>query len=217
MESIGIARRSIGLYIRWIGVLLALVLSPAQAEVSDALHSFLEGLHNLRAEFQQTEYDEHHNEVRQSQGTLQLQRPGCFRWEYKTPYVQTIVSDGVQVWFYDPDLEQVTVKPYGKALASSPALLLSSDVPLERNFQLTVGDLKEGLRWIALRPKATDAGFVKAEVGFSGKELRAMELLDSFGQTTYLKFSNLQRNLSLPAGLFHFQPPVGADVMGTGH
>jgi len=186
----------------------------AQAQVSDSLHTFLEGLRNLRADFQQTEYDEHHNEVRQSQGTLHLQRPGRFRWEYQVPYLQTIVSDGTQVWFYDPDLEQVTVKPYNRALANSPALLLSSDEPLEHNFQLVETGDRSDLQWIELRPKTPDAGFVKAELGFMGKELRAMDLIDNFGQTTNLKFSNLQRNIPMPADSFRFYPPPGVDVIG---
>ncbi|CAK0761705.1 Outer-membrane lipoprotein carrier protein [Gammaproteobacteria bacterium] len=191
--------------------------NSAQAEVSDSLHAFLKDLHNLRADFQQTEYDEHHNEVRQSQGTLHLQRPGRFRWEYQTPYLQTIVSDSAQVWFYDPDLAQVTVKPYDRALANSPALLLSSDEPLENNFQLVETGTRVDLQWVELRPKKPETGFVKAELGFMGKELRAMELIDNFGQTTNLKFFNLQRNLSLTAELFHFSPPPGVDVIGEKH
>ncbi len=204
---------------RWVrfGLLLCLALcvGTVYAEV-DPLHRFLEGLHNLRADFRQTEYDDHHNVVRESQGTLHLQRPGCFRWEYKTPYLQLIISDGQQVWFYDPDLEQVTVKPYGRALANSPALLLSSDEPLDHHFEVTDAGTRAGLQWVAVQPKTTNAGFVKAEVGFSETELRAMTLVDSFGQTTNLQFSNPQRNLSLPEDLFHFHPPPGVDVMGKG-
>jgi outer membrane lipoprotein carrier protein len=41
-----------------------------------------------------------------------------------------------------------------------------------------------------------------------------MELRDSFGLKTELRFSNMQRNPQLPPHLFHFVPPKGADVLG---
>ncbi|CAK0762207.1 Outer-membrane lipoprotein carrier protein [Gammaproteobacteria bacterium] len=191
-----------------------LAMCPVQAQVIDSLRAFLKDLTDLRADFHQVEYDEHQKEVRQSHGTLNLQRPGRFRWEYKSPYLQTIISDGKYVWFYDHDLAQVTVKPYTNALANSPALLLSSDTPLEHDFQIKEAGTRDGIEWIELRPQTSDAGFIKAEVGFIGKELRSMELLDNFSQMTRLTFSNLRRNLSLSADLFQFHPPPGVDVVG---
>ena len=179
------------------------------------LRSFLKGLTSLRVQFIQTEYDDRHSEVRTTHGSLDLQRPGRFRWEYQTPYRQTIVSDGQRVWFYDYDLSQITVKPYNNALANSPALLLGSDSPLEDNFQITAGDNRDGLAWGELQPKAKDSSFSKAQLGFSGNELKIMELLDGFGQITRLQFSATERNVTLPATLFHFAPPPGVDVMDS--
>ncbi|CAK0757635.1 outer membrane lipoprotein carrier protein [Gammaproteobacteria bacterium] len=140
-----------------------------------------------------------------------MQRPGRFRWEYQKPYVQSIISDGNQVWFYDPDLEQVTIKPYSRALANTPAVLLSSEEPIEKNF--SVSKPRDGK--IELRPKTKDTGFVKATVGFSGLELQSMELEDSFGQKSQLQFSAIQRNHEVPEDTFSFTPPAGVDVITT--
>ena len=40
-----------------------------------------------------------------------------------------------------------------------------------------------------------------------------MELRDQFGQTTVIKFSDLQRNVKLSPETFRFTPPKGADVI----
>ena len=57
-------------------------------------------------------------------------------------------------------------------------------------------------------------GFEKVRLGFAGGELSAMELLDSFGQTTLIRFSKLVRNPALPADTFKFVPPAGVDIVG---
>ena len=41
-----------------------------------------------------------------------------------------------------------------------------------------------------------------------------MEVNDTFGNKTVLKFSAMQRNPKIPAQQFHFTPPKGADVLG---
>ena len=57
-------------------------------------------------------------------------RPGRFRWEL-TPAgaasPQLMVADGKNLWFYDRDLEQVSVKAAAAALTATPASLLSGD------------------------------------------------------------------------------------------
>ena len=72
----------------------------------------------------------------------------------------------------------------------------------------------EGLNWVVATPKAGDSGFEKVRLGFAGKDLKAMELHDSFGQTTHIRFANLERNPVLPAATFRFTPPAGVDIVG---
>ena len=68
---------------------------------------------------------------------MQFERPGKFRWVYEKPYAQLIVGDGSKVWFYDQDLNQVTVRKLDVALGSSPAALLAGSVDIENSFDLT--------------------------------------------------------------------------------
>ena len=197
-------------------VLLVVLAGAAHAGPIDRLQAFYKDVRSLRGDFTQTVYDAHMKVKQRAQGTFAIRRPDRFHWAYQKPYQQLIVSDGTKVWIYDSDLQQVTVKKLDEALGSTPALLLSSSVALERNFTLVDAGTAENQQWVALTPRDKDAGFEGIRLGFDGKSLRSMILKDNFGQTTRVEFSDLQRNPSLPDTLFQFAPPPGVDVIGNG-
>jgi len=201
-----------------LAALLSASLLPAAAQAAGVakLKSFLDGTRSFRAEFTQTVVAKNGRKPQNSTGLMMFQRPGKFRWQVEKPYPQLMVGDGEKFWIYDPELKQVTVKKMGKALGATPAALLAGDgsATLEKNFTLNEGGEKDGLEWAEATPKTTDSGFEKVRLGFAGDHLRAMELLDSFGQTTSLVFSRSERNPALAPGMFRFTPPPGADVAG---
>ena len=188
--------------------------SLAHAGSVEKLHQFLETTRTLRADFAQMVVAKNGKKPQSSSGVLMFSRPGKFRWQIEKPYAQLLVGDGEKVWIYDPDLRQVTVKKVDAAIGSTPAALLVGGSELEKNFALREIDGREGLDWVEATPKSSDSGFEKLQLGFSGNELKAMELFDNFGQTTSLVFSRIERNPSLPAAQFRFSPPSGVDVIG---
>lgn len=186
----------------------------AHAGAVDQLHDFLKNTRTLKAEFAQALISKNGRKPQQSSGTVAISRPGKLRWEIVKPYPQLVVGDGEKIWIHDPELQQVTVRKAGQAIGSSPAALLSGNNDLEKNFTLKEAGEAEGMAWVDAVPKAGDSGFEKVRLGFSGNDLKAMELQDSFGQTTQIRFSKIERNPVLPAGTFKFTPPAGADVVG---
>ena len=116
-----------------VAVLLTLP-SLAIAGGVDSLRSFFQNTKSLRADFQQTVVDNQGRKVQEVTGTMQLQRPGKFRWDYNKPYVQVIVGDGARVWLYDPELSQVTVRSLDQALGNTPAALLAGTKEMEKSF-----------------------------------------------------------------------------------
>ena len=187
----------------------------AEAAGADTLKAFFKSTTSMRARFHQVVNDAQGNKVQEVNGDMQLSRPGKFRWDYEKPYVQQIVGDVEKVWLFDPELNQVTVRALGKAIGSSPAALLAGAQEVERNFTLSNAMVRQdGLEWAEAVPKAEDSGFDRVLLGFKGDVLQKMELHDSFGHTTSIEFSKLERNPVLPAGNFRFKVPVGADVVG---
>jgi len=132
--------------------LCALAVPSLAANGPDRLRAFLEQVRTLRAEFQQSIYDEDARLLDEARGMVYIARPGRFRWDYAEPYLQEIVGDGEKVWIYDSELEQVTVRPLGDALGDTPVMLLSSDEPVENRFEVRAIDGPEGFEWVGLRP-----------------------------------------------------------------
>ena len=196
-------------------VLAFMLIAPAHAEdlTVTRLHTFLSRASSLQADFRQEVITEKGESGKQSSGVFMLQRPGKFRWDYTKPYQQEIVSNGGKVWFYDVDLAQVTARKLDNAIGSTPALLLTGEVALEKNFTIQSQDKDEGLYWIKLIPKEEDSGFNYVLIGLDGDNLAGMELSDNFGQLTRIYFSNLKLGVKLDAAKFDFKPPAGVDVL----
>ncbi len=197
-----------GILLLWAGCGLAAPPSPLER-----LRTFLASANTLQAEFSQVQIGADGNPSgKKSSGVFYLERPGKFRWNYTQPFRQEIVSMTGKVWFYDADLEQVTVKRLNQAIGSTPALLLSGDVPLETNFRIEDQGTEEGMSWIRLVPKSEDSGFKYVLIGLVGGSLGGMELSDNFGQLTRIYFSKVRTGLRLAPTLFQFKPPPGVDV-----
>ena len=205
--------------LRGIGLLVAAVLisvwrMPADAAVSATIQLKQFGnIGSVEAEFvqQQTLSD---GRVEKTSGILLLQKPGKFRWEYRAPYRQLMISNGKRVWFYDVDLNQVIVRSLSQAIGDKPALLLSDPTQAEKHFHirdLVISD--EKLNWLEATPKQTGDSFSKIRIGFDNGIPKVVLLNDVFGNQTRLQLENVKINVPLNASEFEFSPPSGADVM----
>ncbi|VAX14105.1 Outer membrane lipoprotein carrier protein LolA [hydrothermal vent metagenome] len=191
--------------------LCLLGLSAAQAS---SLNDFFAHTRNFSAHFSQSQFDADKKLIQSSHGSIQVERPDKFRLQYMKPYKQLYVADGKKLWSYDEDLEQIIVKPQTDALANSPAMVLSSLKLLQDNYQVSHQGKKKGVDWYRLTPKQNDAGFESVFLAFKNNTLTKMEMLDSFGQTTRLEFSDMKVNIRLADKTFTFIPPKGVDIIG---
>ena len=194
--------------------ILTLSAGGARAAGLEALRNFIAATTTAQGEFQQKVFDRKHKLTQEASGSMAFLRPGKFRWTYAKPYAQLIVGDGEKVWVYDEDLNQVSVRRLDRALGSTPAALLAGSKDFERAFKLSDKGEKDGLEWVEAVPREKESNFEMIRMGFGFSGLEIMELADSFGQTTVLKFTALRRNPKLNAALFTFVPPKGADVIG---
>lgn len=201
------------------GALALLCLASAVAAAEDAVarvDAYLGTLKTLSAGFEQVVRDDKGQITQRASGRLTLSRPDRFRWDYREPYVQTIVADGRKLWLYDSDLQQVTVRPLEQGLGSTPAMLLSGAGRAADAF--TSGEVVQrgAITWCSLKPKQTGSDFERVALAFDGRGgLVAMELVDKLGQVTSLAFLDGVRNGRVDASAFRFTPPKGADVIGS--
>lgn len=184
----------------------------AHADAIDTLKAFVSDVKTGRASFTQVVTSPDGAKKKNSNGSFEFARPNRFRFAYAKPYEQLIVGDGQKIWLHDPDLNQVTVRPMGEALGSTPAALLAGS-NLDKDFVLKALPDEAGLQWVLATPKQKDSGFQSVKVGFRAKQLAAVEIVDSFGQRSRLDFTQVEANAALPADHFRFTPPAGADVL----
>ncbi len=219
-----------------LGLVLNMASLPAQADAVATLRKFVSEVKTGRGNFTQTVTSPDGKRSRKSTGTLEFQRPNRFRFAYEGPTEQLIVGDGKQVWLYDTDLNQVTVRPMSEALGATPAALLSGGT-LDKDFTLknvTVpaaasssgaataaptgaqqATSSVSLEWVEALPRHKEGQFQSVRVGFkkADGQLAALEILDSFGQRSRLDFAQFESQVALPATRFTFTPPAGADVL----
>jgi outer membrane lipoprotein carrier protein len=180
---------------------------------AQSLETRFAGLDSFSAEFTQKLFDADQVMQEESSGVLRVQRPNRFNLEYRQPYYQLYIADGKELYFYDKDLEQVTVKSQEGMLENTPAMLLSNPAKLDQLYHVKPQGEEDGLFWYELTPKQQGGSFERINLAFKSNELRIMELLDSFNQTTRMMFKNIQRNPDLNPKLFRFTPPKGVDVI----
>ncbi|MFC6631691.1 outer membrane lipoprotein chaperone LolA [Microbulbifer taiwanensis] len=191
-------------------VALGVFAGTAWADATDELSRLLQPLAALSGNFQQTLLDERGEVLQKSSGNFSVQRPGKLRWQTGEPFPQLLVTNNKKLWLYDPDLEQVTVRPVDKRMKETPALLLGGKVEEIRG-SFNVSSKKGGYH---LTPKNASAPFKTMEIRFSGNGLPSgMTVRDGMGQTTKIKFSGMQANPKLSNSIFNFKPPKGTDVI----
>lgn len=197
---------------------------PAQAALPAALQAFVADLTTFSAEFEQHVRDAGGHDLAGGRGTLSIQRPGRFRWDYRPAALangsadggQLVLADGRNLWLYERDLAQATVRDARGTETAGPMLLLSGDpAQIEAAFTLTAEPDRDGLRWVSVQPRTAAADFARAELAFRGNALVRMIISDKIGQLTTLVITRSQRNPRLDPGLFRFTPPPGVDVIGT--
>jgi outer membrane lipoprotein carrier protein len=200
----------------FVAVLFSAIASAAHAAAVDQLRQFLSQTKTASGEFTQRVTGPAARSgaaPRDSSGRFTFERPGRFRWTYDKPYEQLLVADGERLYLYDKDLNQVTVKKIAAALPASPASILFGASDFERDFVVRDDGARDGLEWVDATPRAKDSPFERIRIGFRDGLPMAMHLTDSFGQTSLLRFSKVERNPKVDPQVFRFTPPPGADVL----
>lgn len=169
----------------------------------------------MSGRFEQQLVDEHDTVVETSAGSVDIHRPGRFRWTYVEPYEQVLVADGLNIWSYDVDLAQVTVKPQSQVLASTPAALLGGAAGVLDDFEFIDSLSDRGTEWVMLRPRDPDSGFNQVDLGFTDGTLTRMIFRDNLEQSTLIALHDVVVNANIDESRFIFSPPADADLVGV--
>tara|TARA_Y100000588_G_C14128754_1_gene870576 strand:- start:576 stop:1184 length:609 start_codon:yes stop_codon:yes gene_type:complete len=196
-----------------ISLLLSLYVSVGFADnASQTLQDKLNAIKTMEARFTQV-VKAKGRELSNSSGNMALSRPGKFRWNTKEPMAQLVVADGDNLWVFDKELEQVTVKKQEQGIGGTAGLFLSGyNDNVSRDFSVTASQ-KGKTQVFDLMAKSKKENFQRVKLYFSGQALNRMEMYDQLGQHTIVKLSKIKTNPDLSKKLFKFKPPKGVDVV----
>jgi len=201
--------------------LVMVCLLPPAVHASESaatqLKALLQPLITLRADFSQRIFAADGYEIQNSQGEMQVARPGKLRWIIAPPMEQWLISDGSTLWLYDPDLEQVIIRPFQQSVADTPAMLFSGGADqLEQSYIVSVSSTDTAATYI-LKPIASSGLYEQISLVFEGEIPTQIVIVDSLAQRTEIILSNVQRNVAMDAeqlnALFSFIPPPGVDIL----
>ena len=202
------------------GALVAAVVT-GRAAAGDAapgeslVAAFVNDVTTLSARFEQSVIDAEGELLDVSNGSIAIERPGRFLWTTDEPYEQQVIADGLNVWSYDVDLAQVTVKAQAQALANTPAMLLGGGDGAMDEFLIeeTVDD--GDVTWVRMVPKDDSSGFKRLVLGFEEGKLARMVFLDNLEQQTVVELSDVTYDEAFDGERFEFTPPDDVDIVGT--
>ena len=201
-------------------LLIACYSIPTWANGLNSLEMFVKTVKTGRSDFTQVVTppvrDGQVVRPKTSSGTFEFARPGQFKFVYRKPFEQSIVADGQTLWLHDVDLNQVTARPQAQVLGATPAALIASAADLralQAEFELVAAPSKDGLEWVTATPKTKDGQVQTVRIGFRDGQLAALDVLDSFGQSSRMSFIGFQPNVPMEATRFQFKVPAGADLV----
>lgn len=181
------------------------------------LDAFVTDVQLVSGSFSQTVTGSDGRVKERSSGRFAIERPARFEWLYRAPYEQRIVADGVNLWLYDVDLEQVTVRAQDNALDASPAGILGGGRDVLDAFEYQGSFETDGRVWVQLAALDEASDFRAVRLAFDEETglLAAMELGDSLSQRTMIEFGDVAINVDVDPARFEFTPPEGVDVSGS--
>ena len=202
-------------------ILLALLIcvlfnvSLAQQGALEQLNSMLVSIESLKADVVQLIVESDGGILEESKIKMYFKKPNGFYWETITPFKELIVTNGVKLWNYQPDLEQVVIENWDSSKSELAAQLLNgetenlgSDYQIEQLYSDDSGDHQ-----FSLTPLATDSVYERISISFVTSELDQIYLNSKNGQQTVWRFVTIERNESLEDSVFEFDPPAGIEII----
>ncbi len=190
----------------------------AQSVLSE-LQSRYEKTNDLEAGFLQEYIGKVMRRPQRGEGKVYFKKKGMMRWDYKVPN-QKLISNGVTLWYYQPDENQVFVSDIARVVKErTPLAFLSGEGDLSRDFSLLnlnePATQKGDTFVLELVPKEPNAALAKLVLTVDKKTFYVVQadVFDELGNVTRTRFIDIKTNVNLRNSFFQFTIPAGAEVL----
>jgi outer membrane lipoprotein carrier protein len=179
------------------------------------LQSIYQAASSMTATFTQAYTYAVYQRTQISSGALFLKKPGRMRWDYKKPQSKVFVSNGDDLWVYEPEKNQA----YKKSLQNSELPIAISFLMGKGNlldeFKPTLGAVTADTITVNLMPLEASRHYkeLKLTINRTSFIVSKSAIVDPANNTNTVTFSNVVIDASLPDSGFEFSPPKGVNVL----
>jgi len=193
--------------------------SSTGQEVLNEIQNRYEKTNDFEASFIQEYIGKGMRQANRGEGKVYFKKKGMMRWDYTVPN-QKFVSDGHNLWYYQPEEKQVLVSDVSSVLKErTPLAFLAGEGNLSRDFSFlnlheSVSQ-KEDNYVIELAPKEPIATFSKLVLTVDKKTYTVLQadVFDGLGNVTRTRFVDIKTNVGVPTASFQFAIPPGTEVI----
>lgn len=187
---------------------LSLHIGQVLADASEDLQERLNKVNSFQASFSQKVTSPEGDLIQEGVGDLWLERPNLFNWNMISPDESVLVSDGKNLWFYNPFVEQVTVTNLADATQDTPFLLITRNDPKDWK-QYSI--IQQG-NTFDLKPKQTNGTLKRFSITVSPQgTIEQFSAVEQDGQTSAYQLKE-QKNGRVDASKFKFTVPKGVTL-----
>jgi len=170
----------------------------------------------IQADVEQLILSQDGRQIQALQAELIMQKPDRLYWHVTEPYEELMISDGESLWYYEPDLEQVSIQDFPQDVENNPILLLNDDLQaLAEAYEVSMGYVDEDVRQYVLLPLTASSSYKRFSMTFSGSDLLQMQFESSVGQLTSFSFTNIINNAAIDPAMFSFALPADIEVIDS--
>jgi outer membrane lipoprotein carrier protein len=198
-----------------LSVLSTLYSLSAHSGAIDDLDSLLSGIQTLSADVLQLIVESDGGVLEESKIKMLLKKPDGFYWETLEPFPELIVTNGIKLWNYQPDLDQVVVEDWATDQSELAAQLLSGRTDnLQEQYSIAEdeGSSADFPRF-KLTPLESDNIYSSISIGFVQNKLESITMDSKTGERTVWNFSGVTINGFIDDEVFTFDAPAGIEVI----
>jgi outer membrane lipoprotein carrier protein len=188
-------------------------------QIVDSLQKNYDATVDFVADFRQETEVKTLNRNLKAWGKLTFKRPGKMLWLYEEPKGQFVLADGKNLYFYQPEQNQVIKSPLSNAFRSDiPLSFLLGLGNLKKDFNAALKAADDNQYVLRLEPKGDLGGFSEVLVGVSRStsDILWVSVRDAASNVTTIRFSTMRKGIGVQESLFRFQLPDGVDVVELG-
>ena len=171
------------------------------AQPSSDLSILLNKNESFQGSFNQIVFDNQGQIIEEANGKVIFKKPHFFKWIYKKPHQNQIISDGEIIYIYDPDLSQVIMSQFSQSNSNNPSLIFFQK-NIEKFFKVTTKSIN-GELWYRCQSLSDDADYETLELKFDSQgKVLAMNIIDRLKNKILVNFEDIQTNIKINEATF---------------